>query len=281
MKKFENEVYKTERALFATRGGIIENCVFEEGESPLKESADISIYGSRFSWKYPLWYCRGVRLFDSLIDETARSGIWYTSDITVKNTVISAPKTFRRSQGISLENVKMPSAFETMWSCSRVKLKNVEIDGDYFGMNSRNIDADNLSVRGNYIFDGAENVTVRNSRLISKDSFWNCNNVTVYDSYIDGEYIGWNSKNVTFINCTILSNQGLCYMDNLVMENCKLIDTDLAFEYSTVKADIRSHIDSVKNPISGSIIADSIGEIIHEPERVDVSKTEIRQRSKD
>ena len=278
MKIFENSVYTGERALFSTSGARIVNCVFENGESPLKESSDLAIADSRFSWKYPLWYCKSVLVEKSNIEETARSGIWYTSDIIVRDTKIAAPKTFRRSSRIVLERVELPFALETMWSCRDIVLKDVRIEGDYFGMNSENIDAEGLEVLGNYIFDGAKNVTVRNSRLISKDSFWNCENVTVYDSYIEGEYIGWNSKNVTFVNCTILSNQGLCYMDNLVMENCKLIDTDLAFEYSTVRADIRSHIDSVKNPISGSIAADSIGEVIHDPRFVDVSKTEIKIR---
>ena len=31
-----------------------------------------------------------------------------------------------------------------------------------------------------------------------------------------------------FINCTIESLQGLCYIDNLVMKNCKLINTTLS-----------------------------------------------------
>ena len=280
MTVYENGVYTGERALFATNNAEIRNSVFENGESPLKESSNLFITGCRFSWKYPLWYCHGVVLEKSKIEQTARSGIWYTSDIKVSDCEISSPKTFRRATGISLFDVSLPNAEETMWSCSDITLRRVEIRGDYFGMNCNNVDADALSVEGNYIFDGAKNVTVRNSRLISKDSFWNCENVTVYDSYIDGEYIGWNSKNVKFVNCTILSNQGLCYMENLVMENCRLINTDLAFEYSTVNADIISHIDSVKNPISGRIVADSIGEIIHESERVDVSLCEISVREK-
>ena len=50
---------------------------------------------------------------------------------------------------------------------------------------------------------------------------------------------------------------------NLVLENCTFDPAcDRAFEYSTVNADIRGHIESVKNPASGIIIADSIGEII-------------------
>ena len=95
--------------------------------------------------------------------------------------------------------------------------------------------------------------------MLSKDAFWNCENVTVYDSFISGEYLGWNAKNVTLINCTIESEQGMCYMDNLKMENCRLLNTNLAFEYATVDAQIDSKIDSVKNPISGKIRAKQRG----------------------
>ena len=36
---------------------------------------------------------------------------------------------------------------------------------------------------------------------------------------------------------------------------------DRVFEYSTVEADIRGHIENIKNPTSGHITADSIGSI--------------------
>ena len=67
----------------------------------------------------------------------------------------------------------------------------------------------------------AENVEIHNSKLLSKDAFWNSDHVTVYDSFISGEYLGWNAKNLTLINCTIESLQGMCYIDNLIMKNCK------------------------------------------------------------
>lgn len=275
MTKIEKKTLTGERALFATHSTYISECVFRDGESPLKESAELSIDRSRFSWKYPLWYCRDVKVTDTVLDITARSGIWYTHGIEMTGCEINAPKTFRRSSGIVLRSCRIPNAEETLWSCRGVDLSDVTVVGDYFGMNCTDVCADNLKVEGNYVFDGAENVTVKNSRLISKDSFWNCKNVTVENCYIDGEYIGWNSENITFINCTITSNQGLCYIKNLVMRNCKLPSTDLAFEYSTVDAEISSHVDSVKNPTSGRIVAQSIGEIIHEEERVDVSATVI------
>ena len=275
MKSINGGEFTGERALFASSEIEIKNAHFHDGESPLKESSDINLERCRFSWKYPLWYCHGVFAVDTLLDESARSGIWYTQDIEMRDCIIKAPKTFRRSCGIKLENVSIENAQETMWNCSDIQLCDVSIKGDYFGLGAQDVVAEKLDVDGNYLFDGGKNITVRNSKLISKDAFWNCENVLVENCLIVGEYLGWNSKNVTFINCTIESNQGMCYMDNVTLRGCTLANTDLCFEYCTVDAEIISHVVSVKNPISGRIIAESIGEIIHEPDKVDVTKTEI------
>jgi hypothetical protein len=118
-------------------------------------------------------------------------------------------------------------------------------------------------------------VEIHNSKLLSKDAFWNSDNVTVYDSFISGEYLGWNAKNLTLINCTVESLQGMCYIDNLVMKNCKLINTTLAFEYSIVDVDINGKIDSVLNPSGGVIRADYIKELTIEKDKVNPDKTKI------
>lgn len=39
-------------------------------------------------------------------------------------------------------------------------------------------------------------------------------------------------------------------------------NTDLSFEYSDVEADIKGHVVSIKNPRSGNITVDSVGDII-------------------
>lgn len=275
MKNIKGGEFTGERALFNSSDLKIENAHFHSGESPLKESKNIVLECCEFGWKYPLWYCSDVSVFGTTINEYARSGIWYTHGISISDSLIEAPKTFRRSSGIKLDRVKITNALETMWNCSDIELNDVYIKGDYFGFGSSDVICDNIEVDGNYIFDGGKNITVKNSKLISKDAFWNCENVVVENCLIVGEYLGWNSKNVTFINCTIESNQGMCYMDNVTLRGCKLVNTDLCFEYCTVDAEVNSHIDSVKNPISGKIVADSIGEIIHEADKVDVSKTEI------
>lgn len=273
MKIISGGEFTGERALFKSTDLRIENARFHSGESPLKESSGIDIESCEFAWKYPLWYCKDVTVADTVFEESARSGIWYTHNVEIVDSVIAAPKTFRRSSGIKLTRVSMPNALESAWNCTDMELTDVTVKGDYFGFASSDVIADGLDVDGNYLFDGGRNITVRNSRLISKDAFWNCENVIVENCTVVGEYLGWNSKNVTFINCIIESNQGMCYMQNVTLRGCRLSNTDLCFEYCTVDAEIDSHIDSVKNPISGRIVARSIGEIIHEPDKVDVDKT--------
>ncbi len=280
MKNINGGEFTGERALFDSSDLRIENARFHSGESPLKESERLRIVGCEFCWKYPLWYCDDVKAENTVLRETARSGIWYTKGIEMTDCVIEAPKTFRRSSDIVLKRVDLPFASETMWNCDGISLSDVKIAGDYFGFGSSNVTAERIDVDGNYLFDGAKNVTVRDSRLISKDAFWNCENVVVENCVIVGEYLGWNSKNVTFINCTIESNQGMCYMDNVTLRGCSLDGTDLCFEYCTVDAEIISHVDSVKNPISGRIVAESIGEIIHEADKVDVFATVITEVNK-
>ena len=99
------------------------------------------------------------------------------------------------------------------------------------------------------------------------------------NSFISGEYIGWNARNLTLENCTIESLQGFCYIDNLKLIHCKLLNTSLAFEFSSVDADITSSVDSVLNPTSGSIRAESIGELILEKDKIDPSLTKITVRA--
>ena len=152
---------------------------------------------------------------------------------------------------------------------------NVTAKGDYFAMNSNDMYISDFKLDGNYSFDGCRNVEIHNATLLSKDAFWNSENITVYDSFISGEYLGWNAKNLTLINCTIESLQGMCYIDNLVMKNCKLLNTTLAFEYSSVEAEIAGGIDSVMNPTSGTIKAEYIKELIMEKDKVDITKTNI------
>ncbi len=264
MKLIENKEFKGERPLFAENDLELKHVEIGEGESALKEANNIHANSCVFKGKYPFWHNNGSSVENSLFTPFGRAAIWYCNDFKMRNTRVDAPKMFREIDGLYVENVKLTDAAECTWWCRNIEFKDVDVNnGDYIFKNCENIKVENLNLKGNYSFQYTKNVEIRNSHLQTKDAFWNTENVTVYDSVIEGEYLGWHSKNLRLVNCVIAGTQPLCYAQNLVMENCTMKeDADLAFEYSTVNAQIKGAITSVKNPRSGQIIADNIGEII-------------------
>ncbi len=264
MKTIRNEEFGGERPLFASHGLRLENVTIHAGESALKECSDIEAVGCRFEGKYPFWHVDGFRIHDCLFTEGARAALWYSSNLEMTDTLVEAPKMFREMDNLSLSNVKVPDAAETMWHVRNVRLRDVEfLKADYLFMHSENIDIDRYHQQGNYSFQYCRNVTIRNAEIDSKDAFWNTEDVTVYDSRLTGEYLGWHSRRLRLVNCHISGTQPLCYCHDLILENCTFDpDADLAFEESTLQADIRSRVTSVKNPTSGHILADGYGEIV-------------------
>ncbi|WP_440135206.1 DUF3737 family protein [Chitinophaga sancti] len=258
--------FEGERPLYGSRHLRLEQVKIYPGESALKESFDIEAVDCYFMGKYPFWHNTHILIRQCVFTVYSRAAIWYSKDIRMTDTLVEAPKMFREVDGLYLENVKFLNAAETCWNCRNLELHNVEVrDGNYIFMNSVNIKIDGIKLQGDYSFQDAKNVEIRNAYLDSRDAFWKTENVTVYDSVIIGEFLGWHSKNLRLINCKIGGSQPLCYAVDLVLENCELMDDcDLAFEYSTVNADINSNIKSIKNPLGGNITANSVGEIIYD-----------------
>lgn len=264
MEHISEKEYGGERPLFASHDLYLENVTIHAGESALKECTNIEAVGCRFEGKYPFWHVDGFVVKNCLFTEGARAALWYSRNLEMTDTLVEAPKMFREMDGIRLERVRIPDAQETLWHCRNVELKNVEVaHADYLFMHSENIRIEDYRQQGNYSFQYCKNVEIRNAVIDSKDAFWNTENVTVYDSELEGEYLGWHSKNLRLVNCKISGTQPLCYAHNLILENCTMADDcDLAFEYSSVEASVKSPVRSVKNPRTGSITAESYGEII-------------------
>ena len=265
METIKNQYFEGERPLYCRRDGLrLEGVKIGHGESSLKECANIEAVNCEFAGKYPFWECDGFTIRNCVFREGARAALWYTRGCRMYDTLVEAPKMFRRISDVYLENVKMPMAQETFWDCSDIRLRNVETsDANYIFMQSENIDIDGYTLYGNYSFQYVKNAIIRNANLQTKDAFWESENITVYDSVINGEFLAWYSKNLRLVRCRIGGTQPLCYCENLILEDCSFEpDADLAFEYSSVQATVSGHIVSVKNPRSGFIKAGSIGEVI-------------------
>ena len=264
MRLIRNKEFEGERPLYCEKDLRLENVTIHAGESALKETAAIEAVGCRFEGKYPFWCCNGFTVRDCLFTEGARAALWYSRGLLMEDCLVEAPKMFREMEDLTLRRVRIPNAAETLWSCRNVNLEDVEIQkGDYLFMHSSGIRVRGLKLQGNYSFQYCKDVEICDSVLDTKDAFWETENVTVRDSVICGEYLGWYSKGLRLVNCRIGGTQPLCYAEGLVLENCIFdADADLAFEYSSVLADIRGAVTSVKNPRTGTIVADSYGEII-------------------
>ena len=275
MTYIEGVRYSEERALYRLHDAHVAYATFEAGESPIKENADVTLTGCLFKWRYPVWYSDRITLTDCSMYADARAALWYCRDVDVRDTIIAAPKCVRRCERVHLRNVDFPDAKETCWHCHGVVMENVSAVGDYFCMNTSDLSIDGLRLTGKYSFDGVSDVRITNAHMVTKDAFWNSENVYVKDSTVLGEYLGWNSKNVTFENCVIDTLQGLCYMDGVRLINCRLVNTSLAFEYSVVDATVTGRIDSVFNPKAGRIVADEIGELVMEPDKICPSDTAV------
>lgn len=264
MQHIKDTSFHGERPLFAARNLKLEHVAFLPGESALKECSGIEAIDCEFNGKYPFWHNDDFVIRNCVFREGARAAIWYARRLLMTDTLVEAPKMFRDMEELKLQRVRLPFAQETLWHCRRVELEDVEVEkGDYLFMHGSEIRIRRFKLHGNYSFQYCRDVVIRDAEIHSKDAFWNTDNVTVYDSVLNGEYLGWHSRNLRLVNCRISGTQPLCYAENLVMENCTMADdADLAFEYSSVRADIAGNVHSVKNPLSGSIVADGYGEII-------------------
>lgn len=263
MELIKNKEFGGERPLFATHDLRLENITIVDGESGIKQCQNMECYDSKFYGKYPWWHVDGAKIENCYFAPGSRSAIWYTNDLVMKHCTIDGPKFFREMKTVELEDVTINDADETFWKVKGLRLKNVTLhEGTYPFMFSEDIYVDGLESDAKYVFQYCKNVEIHNAKIVTKDSFWECENITIYDSLLDGEYLAWHSKNVRLVNCHLAGEQLLCYAQDLVLENCTIdAACDRMFEYSTVEADIRGHIEHIKNPSSGHIIADSIGSI--------------------
>ena len=265
-KQIFNQTFDEERSLYNLKDTNVLNCKFEgpaDGESVLKECRNFAVNNCSFSLRYPMWHAKKFLLKNSSMDEKTRAPLWYCKDGEISYCNIQGVKCLRECKNITVNNSNILSP-EFGWRCKGVKITNSTIDSMYFLFESKDVDVDCLNLTGKYTFQYMKNVHIKNSNLDTKDAFWHGKNIIVENSVVKGEYLGWFSENLTFINCKIIGTQPLCYCKNLKLINCTMEDTDLSFEYSEVEADIIGHIDSVKNPKSGTIVSDSVGEIISE-----------------
>ena len=263
-ERIEGKQFDMERALYYLQHADVVDCIFDgpaDGESVLKEAREVQLKNCRFSLRYPLWHVRGFGLENTTMDDKTRAAIWYAEDGRIENSRLGGIKAVRECRNIAISGSTIESQ-EFGWKSQCITLTDSSIISEYLFLDSRDVTLQNVQMKGKYSFQYMENLTIRDSYLDTKDAFWHSKNVTVYNSTVKGEYLAWFSENLTLVNCKIIGTQPLCYCKNLKLVDCTMEGCDLSFEYSDVEATLQGHVDSVKNPRSGSITLDSVGEVL-------------------
>lgn len=258
--------FDEERALYYSQDTEIIQCNFAgpaDGESVLKESRDIKVTNCSFSLRYPLWHVKRFTMENTIMDELTRAAIWYADDGIIRGCTLNGIKVIRECNRIQIEKCQIVSP-EFGWKSNEISLKDTSVESEYIFLDSKNVRLEKVNMKGKYSFQYMENLEIVDSYLDTKDAFWHSKNVTVRNCIVKGEYLAWFSEGLTLINCTIIGTQPLCYCKDLKLINCIMEDTDLSFEYSDVEAEISGHVISIKNPKSGTITVDSVGEVIWE-----------------
>ncbi len=268
MKIYDKLSFDAERALYGERDILVRECSFDgpaDGESAFKEAGRVTAESCYFNLRYPFWHCDGVRISNSEMTELCRAALWYSSDIEINGSKLHGIKAVRECERVSLVDCDVVSP-EFGWFSSDIIVRNSSFVSEYFMLRAKNLNFKDVSFKGKYSFQYIENSVFENCNFDTKDAFWHAKNITVRNSTVKGEYLAWYCENLTFENCTLIGTQPLCYCKNLRLVNCRMVDCDLSFEKSVVDAEVVGHIDSVKNPERGLIVADSIGEIIYDTE---------------
>lgn len=98
MQIIKDKEFGGERPLFESHGLRLENVIIREGESAIKECSDIEAVNCRFEGNYPFWHVHRFLIDRCYFDVGGRSALWYCDNLTMKDTLIDAPKMFREME---------------------------------------------------------------------------------------------------------------------------------------------------------------------------------------
>lgn len=230
-KIVENRTFDEERALYGQKGLFVRNCRFDgpaDGESAFKECESVTVDGAFMNLRYPFWHDRGLTLRNVEMTELCRAALWYSEDVTIKDSRLHGIKALRE--------------------CGNVRMSGCDIVSPEFGWSTRGIEMEDCTAESEYFMMRSSHLFFRNVRFSGKYSF---------------QYI----EDAVFEGCLIQGTQPLCYCEGLRLVNCRMEGCDLAFERSHVRAEVTTPVVSVKNPLAGSrITLPAVGEVIRDIE---------------
>ena len=96
MEMIKNKEFGGERPLYDKHGLYLENVTIHKGESSIKEGSDIEARHCQFEGKYVFWCCENFLAADCRFTEGARSSLWHSRGMELRDCLQEAPKKNRR-----------------------------------------------------------------------------------------------------------------------------------------------------------------------------------------
>ena len=264
MQTISNRSFDAERALYGMRDLHLVNCRFtgpEDGESAVKECRHVHAEHCLCDLRYPFWHVHDLHLDQCEITENGRAALWYSDHVSIRDSRLHDIKALRECHEVDVRGCDIASD-EFGWFSRNVVMQDCTVQGSYFMMQARNLTFSGVRFSGRYALQYLHDCTFTDCDITSRDAFWHAENVLVKNCVLKGEFLGWYSNHLTLDHCRILSSQPLCYCDNLTLIDCEVVDSDLCFEKSRLTATITTTVDSIKNPLSGTIELPGVDELI-------------------
>lgn len=103
MTTIQNKTFDEERALYAARDILVQECAFDgpaDGESAFKEGRDIAVNGCFFNLRYPFWHDTGLKIEKSEMTELCRAALWYSENMEISDTKLHGIKALRECANV-------------------------------------------------------------------------------------------------------------------------------------------------------------------------------------
>ena len=264
MQNICNRSFDAERALYGMSDLHLVNCSFtgpEDGESAVKECSHVLSEHCLCDLRYPFWHVHDLTIDQCEITENGRAALWYSDHVSIRNSRLHGIKALRECHEVDVRNCDIISD-EFGWFSRNFTMQDCTVKGSYFMMQAHNLTFARVRFSGRYALQYLHDCTFTDCDITSRDAFWHAENVLVKNCVLKGEFLGWYSNHLTLDHCRILSSQPLCYCDNLTLIDCEVVDSDLCFEKSRLTATITTSVDSIKNPLAGTIELPAVDELI-------------------
>lgn len=222
-------------------------------ENPLDGRCDFICTDCSFD-KGSLTACKHFFVEKSDVNGITNCNIFTLTHCKITGEINSNKKAIVRDSEVTAKNFCASSR--------NVSVIETKVTGDdaFYGCDS--VYVHRMELHGKNAFRGVRSVTLEKCTINSVDALLGCETVNAVNCVIICERLCSGCKNVTFKNCTVVGEQPFCDCKSVKLYDCVLQKASGAFRGSYVRATLREPIEQIVDPLRGTIVVPSVGELI-------------------